>query len=349
MALLEAGTGCPRAELARGIQQAPGQPRLRLVPHWRVRSARARVRARQALAQARRLYTRTDFAGCIALLSITEQELGGSLAASTPAVQLRAHHLLARVNLWLGICQWAAGDAQNAASAFVRSAQLPSSPAPDPRLLPPAVVKAYRLAVTAPREQVTCQVEAPLTPGSVEVNGRGPVVMGRAILVPAGTHYLVLSAPGTADKLSLRLAAAAPRCAVQLSADANRARPVCVSLAEARDPAFVARITDEVNVAGTLLVSLARARLELRLHRKGGAAFERQFMVRLGQGERPHQVVTRSMHLLFPPPAPRPTSGQPRWYTKWWVWALAGVAVAVTTTAVVVATQNDRSTVVFGP
>ncbi len=233
----------------------------------------------------------------------------------------------------------------------MRSSQLPGSPAPDPRLLPPAVVSAYRAAVVAPRQQVACKVEAPLTPSAVEVNGRGPVLRGDSILVPAGTHYLVLAPAG--GKRSMRLQAADPGCLLRLPSTAAAAR-ACVSKAESADAAFVAGVTEEAGAAGSLVISLDGRRLALRLQRGAGrAVFERQLMVRLEAGEAlSRERLARSIGLLLggatPKPAPRPAASG-GWYTRWWVWALVGTAVAVTATTAIVASRNDRVKVVFGP
>lgn len=353
-ALLQAGGQCTAGGTSDTARAAARSHQIKLMPAGQVASAQARVRAGRALTRARVLYTRANFAGCVALLSITEQELGLHLSDHRSTSQQEAHRLLARVNLWLGICQWAAGDPQTAAIAFVRSSQLPGSPVPNPRLLPPAVVRAYRNAVVAPRQQVGCEVLSPLTPDMVQVNGRGPVVQGRNVLVPTGTHYLVLALPGhPPGKQSLRLQASSLRCKVQVpSTRPTRARS-CVSLKEASDPTFIASITRETGATGSLVVSLDGNHLALRLHQKGKAVFERQLMVQVDANKGPAEVVVaRSMRLLLHggtgPTAPPPRSDD-GWYTKWWVWALVGTAVAVTATTAIVASQNDRVKLVFGP
>ena len=358
-ALIRAGDGCPGAGLAAAARNAARAQQLALMPGWRVATATARVRAARALTRARKLYTRANFAGCVSLLSITEQELGLQLADSQGGALLRAHQLLARVNLWLGICQWAAGDPQTAASSFVRSSQLPGSPVPDPRLLPPAVVRAYRASVVAPRQQVSCQLVPPLTPAQVQVNGKGPVVLKGRVLVPVGTHYLVLTLPPAQqtadrrDRLSLRLQASAPGCKVQLPPVATRGAAIsCVNPKEASDPLFVAAVTGEAAAAGSLVVSQQNGRLAMRLLRQGRVEFERQLMVKVGPQKRPAEVIAHSMRLLLagdPRPRTVTTTRENGWYTKWWIWALVGTAVVVTTTTAIVASKNDRVKVVFGP
>ena len=355
-ALLQAGGKCHVAGAGDIARAAARRNQIALVSGWQVAAALARVRAGQALRRARGLYTRANFEGCVALLSITEQELGLHLADHRGARQQEAHRLLARVNLWLGICQWAAGDPQTAAVAFVRSSQLPGSPVPDPRLLPPGVVRAYRDAVVAPRQQVGCQVLSPLTPQMVQVNGHGPVVQGKEVLVPTGTHYLVLAVPGSKyGKRSLRLQASSLRCRVQIPASRPARTRTCVSLKEATDSAFAARITEETGAAGSLVVSLNGGRLALRLHRRqSGAVFERQLMVQVGASSGPAEAaLARSMRLLLAggtrPATPPPPGSVDRWYTRWWVWALVGTAVAVTATSAILASQSDRVKVVFGP
>ena len=69
---------------------------------------------------------------------------------------------------------------------------LPGAPTPDGKLLPPSLVRHYRKAVAAPREQTTCQLDASVRAEDLLVDGKGPTLRGGALDVPAGTHYVVL-------------------------------------------------------------------------------------------------------------------------------------------------------------
>jgi len=365
---LMAGPSCPDAAVTTLLEAGLRRDGAPLLSHARATAAVSRVRAVRALEQARQLYTRTDFSGCIALLSITEQELGRSLTDVDADRQRRAHELLARVNLWLGICQWAAGDPQTAAASFVRSAQLPSSALPDPKQLPPELVEAYRTAVAAPREEMSCAVEPPLTAEHLEVDGKRPPLTGNAFRIPAGTHYLALKIPcapaaggdcaslqqrlGPEGMRSLRLEAGALRCRVALPPVPAAARIACASLGEAKDASFVAELAREAGAGGVLGVAVARGRLAMRLLR-GGSVFSRQLVTQLEGTETPSRVVARSIDLLLrdePPPPPPPPPARRRWYEQWWLWTIVGAGVVATVTAAsVVATRPRDYKVVFGP
>jgi hypothetical protein len=368
------GKSCPDASVTGALERHLGNG---LAPHYQVASAVARVRARRALVEARRLYTQTNFAGCISLLSISELELSRSLADADPALQLRAHQLLAKVNLWLGICQWAAGEPQAAEQAFFRSAQLPLSPAPDPKLLPPGLITAHRKAVAQPREDVTCKLDAPLAAEHLQVDGRGPTMSGDNLKVPGGAHYLVIRVVcddrqdtqctslqglvGLGGLRSLRLEATSMRCRVQLPGVQVRSRITCINSREAQDPAFIAGVTKETGAGGTLVVDLAGGRLAMRMHQAGSESFRHQLVSNLKPDETLAQLVQRSAALMvggdgaaLPPPLPPPptngggTKGT-KWYKRWWIWAIAaGAVAAIATTAVVVGSGSDEVTVVIG-
>lgn len=370
------GKSCPDTNVTASLERhlAGG-----LAPHHQVAASVARVRARRALEEARRLYTQTNFAGCISLLSISELELSRSLADADPALQLRAHQLLAKVNLWLGICQWAAGEPHAAEQAFYRSAQLPLSPAPDPKLLPPGLIAAHRKAVAQPREDVTCKLEAPLAAEHLQVDGRGPTVSGGNLKVAGGAHYLVIRVAcadrgdtqctalqhlvGPGGLRSLRLEASSMRCRVQLPGVLVRSRITCINPREAQDPAFVAGVTKETRAGGTLVVDVAGDRLAMRMHTVGSESFRHQLVSNLRPDETLAQLVLRSAVLMVggngsvvpqPPQPPPPTNGpgktkKTEWYKKWWVWAIAaGTVAAIATTAAVVGSGSDEVTVVIG-
>lgn len=318
------------------------------------------MRASRALEQARGLFTHADFAGCVSTLSISEQELGRHLYEADPEEAELGYHLLARVNLWLGTCQWAAGDTQTAAAAFVRSAQLPSGPAPDPKLLPPALIQAYRLALAAPRQDLSCTLMPPLVPDQVLVDGKGPTMDGATLRVPSGTHYLTLRPRCASGQVgcegrvgqpigrSLRLEALPPDCMVQSPASELPSRPVCVSPAEASDPLFVEAVTVRARVGSVIVAALHEGRLSLRLMRRGRSAFSRQLVSTLDEDPL-ERALARGLRLLLASEDPLPSPAPTPWYRHWWVWTLAGAVLVITATTVALAAQNDRVTVVFGP
>lgn len=332
----------------------------------------ARVRAARALERARELYLRTRFSGCVSLLSITEQELGRHLGETDAARMQRAHRLLAQVNLWLGVCQWSAGDPQPAAASFVRSAQLPSSPLPDPQLLPPRVLDAYRKAVAAPRQQVSCRLMAPLSTETLLVDGKGPTVMEKTVRVAAGTHYLVL---GTCDddsaacrRVSAELGGSSPRslrldarplgCTVQLPAGSSPSR-ACINAKEAADPDFVRGLVQRSGAKLALVASVSSRDFQLRLLRRGSDGFVRQLHGAFeSDGGSRSTTLRRSAGLLLTasrgvePAGLRSRRRTDRaWYERWWVWAVVGaVVVGATATGVAVGAANGgRVKVVFGP
>jgi len=358
VAILMAGPSCPDATLSNALDAELRRVGARALPHTRVASALARTRAARALTSARQLYTRTDFAGCIALLSITEQELGRSLADDDLPLQ-RAHDLLAQVNLWLGICQWAAGDPQTAASSFVRSSQLPTRPAPDPRLLPPELVEAHRAAIGSPRPETSCEVEAPLRGAYLLVDGREPIIEGQRFRTLVGTHYLTLrvrcpsSVPeclalqrriGSEGMRSLRLEAGALRCRVQIPSIALSSRGTCGAASEAQAPSFVAALTRESGAAMTIVAALSEGKIALRLQRKGNSEFSRQLVTEL-EGESPRRVIERNLPLVLglAPATPPVRPGRKAWYERWWVWTLVGAAVVGATAASIAATRSSTT------
>ena len=370
VAVLMSGSSCPDAAITALLSQRLRDP----VPHHRTAAAVARVRADRALVEARRLYTGTNFTGCISLLSISELELGRSLADPDLTRQQRAHELLARVALWLGICQWASGEPQAAHRSFVRAAQLPSSPAPDPRLLPPELVAAYRKAVAEPREDISCSLDPLLGANNLQVDGKGPTVAGDDLKVPQGTHYLVVKIAcqegdarcaarqqqvGRSGMRSLRLEATSRRCRIQLPALRVQPKVTCINPAEAALSPFVAAVTREAGSRGTLVVAAEEGRVSLKMHARGAASFQHQLVSAPRPGETLAQLVGRSLPLLLSgggtrvvePPESRPARpGYKPWYRRWWVWVAAGGAVAalVTTAAVVGSSGDDRVTVVVG-
>lgn len=372
LAVMMSGSSCPDASLTTDLEAELLRLNTEGIPHRAVATAVARIRAERALDQARQLYTRTNFNGCMALLSISELELGRHLADAEPSKQLRMHILLARIMLWLGICQWSAGEPQLAAASFVRSAQLPSSPAPDPELLPPDVVSAYRLAVATVRQEVSCSLKPPLLPQHIQINGKGPTVSKGNIKVPAGAHYLVIKADcqdsspecqtlrqqvGPNGMRSLRLEASGPMCNVQLPAVPIAESITCINASEASQPGFIAEVTRQVEANESMIVDLSLSdRVALKLHRAGANTFHHQLVSKLQGNLTAARFVVRNATLLLRSDQgvdtrqePAGPAQQDRWYTRWWVWALAGSAVAATIATVVVVTAPDRHRVVFGP
>jgi hypothetical protein len=378
--LLAAGDRCPAPNLGAGLARVGGR-RGRLVRGLRGAAAIARVRASRALKRSRKLFLRTNFAGCVSLLSITEQELGRLIADGDETRSQRAHRLLAEVNLWLGVCQWSAGDPQAAAASFIRSAQLPSSPLPDRGLLPPALVRAYRKAVRRPRQQVACRLEAPLSADALLVDGKGPTVRAGALQVAAGTHYVVLGACDATTpacralrkrlgggQRAMRLEARPLGCTVQLPSGRESTETAhCVSHREAGDASFVRGVLGEAGVTLALVASVQQrpARFALRLmprssaSKGGGAVFTRQLSGAF-EGKGRGATLERAAGLLLSElgdggggpksAATKPTvKGRP-WYRRWWVWAAIGAAaVVVATTAVALSARSDNTRVVFGP
>jgi hypothetical protein len=274
--------------------------------------------------------------------------------------------------LWLGICQWAAGEPQSAAGTFVRSAQLPGAPAPDPSLLPPELVAAYREAVASPRDQVTCQLDPPLTARNVLVDGKGPTVAQDGIMLAAGMHYLVVNVScsggngrcrsvaaqvGPGGRRSVRLSTAGS-CRIRLPARRPASKITCISRSEGRELDLITAVTSGSSAATTLVMEVSQDRMALRVHRQGTPAFQHQLVSNLRDGDEAQEVARRSAKLLLAAPAVTPSAARvPRrsdpdgspWYSRWWVWAIAGTAAAGIITTAVVAAQDERKTVVIGP
>ena len=383
MLLMAAGDRCPASGIASGLARA-ARRRGTIVPPPRGSAAVARARAAAALTRARKLFLRTNFAGCVSLLSITEQELGREVADADEARGQRAHRILAQVNLWLGVCQWSAGDPQAAAASFVRSAQLPSSPLPDDGLFPPALVAAYRRALRRSRQEVSCAIEAPLIAGSLLIDGKGPTLRGGAVQVPVGTHYVVLGAcdprrpaclaiwrrMGASGPRAMRLDAKPLACTIRIPARGRGVTPApCVSRGEASDPRFVADVLREARASLAVAVTLPGSgrRLSLRLLHRGEREFTRQLHISLGVGKSLPAAVERLTSLLVAvelPVASRSSgpatrrvdplapgfSLRPRpWYGRWWIWASVGAVVVGAITAVALSARSDNVRVVFGP
>ncbi|MCA9672189.1 MAG: hypothetical protein KC503_41625, partial [Myxococcales bacterium] len=301
-----------------------------------------------------------------------EQELGRNLAAR---VDQRGHRLLAVVNFWLGVCQWAAGDPQRATASFVRSAQLPGAPTPDGKLLPPSLVRHYRKAVAAPREQTTCQLDASVRAEDLLVDGKGPTLRGGALDVPAGTHYVVLrgrcpaGATGcVAGARSMRLEARGMGCRVRRPSAPARSALVCINGREAADASFVRDVAREGDLAGVVVVSRAADKIALRVLERGRSSFRRELVSDIlpARGKDAAAVVRGSLSLLLGSVqgatvddgdgdgsgnGRRAGAGRDAWYRKWWIWTIVGVAAAATITgiAVGVASGTDRVDIVFSP
>jgi hypothetical protein len=309
-------------------------------------------------------------------MSISDVELSHALADPDPLLQKHAHQLLGTITLWLGICQWAAGQSAAASRSFARSAQLPNAPKPDPTLFPPDLITAYRQALETPRKTVNCKIAPGLSPHGLTIDGKVPASGTEEIQLTEGIHHLILKVPeatqlkrpgggpreqtgGPDEGYSLRLDASAQRCRIQPLAQQPPERMSCINPQEARTPDFAAEVTQEAMVGGTLIISTAEKKVSIRYHRTGSHSFQHQLDSSPRGDESLRDVVSRGIDLLLGDPA-RPMSGTPSapssselsarpWYKKGWVWMVtAGAVIAVVTSAVLL-TDSDRVRIVFEP
>jgi len=322
--------------------------------HAAVVAALGRVRAARALSRSRQLFTRTDFRGCSALLSISERELAGAVIDVEPNTRRRTLDLLARVNLWLGICRWGAGDMEAAADHFVRSGRLPGRPAPDPALLAPEIVQAHAEAAAAQGPEVSCVIEQSLRQRDMWIDGLA--VQGDAsIALRAGTHYVSVALPckgSSADcppgLRSFAFKAEAGRCRIYLPSSGTAAPLDCVDRSEAYDARFVSELTAEVGSARTLVVSVEKQQVALRLFRAGERTFGQQVTTPVRNKTDWRAALTHSLDLLYGTTQETSRVDRPSrataWYRRWWVWTLVGAAVAGSVVAVVLTTLPDHVT-----
>ena len=148
-------------------------PVLSVLPDRRTARAVERIRADDALASARRLYTASEFEQCTSVLVQAEARLRTVLS------RRRDFELMKQINLWLGLCRAVAGDPEGASVAFARARRLPG-PGPNPNLFPPPV-----MALIEDRSEVpTCEIkiDARLIDGK-----RG--ARSRRIQIQIGEHY----------------------------------------------------------------------------------------------------------------------------------------------------------------
>jgi hypothetical protein len=357
-AVLGCGQRCQEAVTV-AVEQAARRFRRELAPtadHAAVAAALGRVRATRALSRSRQLFTRTDFQGCSALLAISERELAGALIDGAPDARRRTLELLARVNLWLGICRWGEGKMEVAADHFVRSGRLPGRPAPDPALLAPEIVRAHAEAAAAEGPELSCAVEPSLQRREVWIDG-GAAVQGQAsVALRAGTHYVSVSVPcEDRSPVSCRLPrirsfafrAEPERCRIYLPSSGSAGPLACIDHSEARDTGFVSELTAEVGSARALVISVEKEQVALRLFRAGERAFGQQVTTPITSKRGWRGALTHSLDLLYGTAPENGTGRSSRsvaWYRRWWVWTLVGAAVAGSVVAVVLATRPEHVT-----
>jgi hypothetical protein len=336
------GARCPDPHLSSEIKRSLQVRRVALNDHDETAAALARVRAARAVARARQHYTRANFRGCSALLSIVESELATILAAGDREARARALRLLGETNLWLGSCQWADGELERASESFTRSGQLPGG-APDPSLMPPELIQAHRHAATLKRERVTCEFTPPLAPRCLMVDGRHlRAEAGLAV----GWHYLSVDDscrdPRLSEKAgrfsSTRFLATRTRCRIHLPVAALDPPVACASAAEAAAAGFVAEVTRESGSARTVVVSASGGQVTVRLHRDRQAGFQDQIVTRVDSGTGRQRTIGRLLGLVLEGPVRRAPAGRrdPPWYARPWIWTLVGgVTVGVITASVI--------------
>lgn len=355
-AVLGCGPRCQEAVTV-AVEQAARRFRRELAPtagHAAVAAALGRVRATRALSRARQLFTRTDFKGCSALLAISERELAGAVIDVAPDARRRTLDLLARVNLWLGICRWGEGKMEAAADHFVRSGRLPGRPAPDPALLAPEIVRAHAEAAAAEGPELSCTVEPALQGQTVWIDGGAAVRGQETVALRAGTHYVTVSVPckagapaSCASLRSFAFGAEPERCRIFLPTSGSAAPPACVDHSEARDTGFVSELTAEAGSARALVVSVEKEQVALRLFRAGERAFGQQVTTPITSKRSWRGALTHSLDLLYGTAQENGTGRSSRsvaWYRRWWVWTLVGAAVAGSVVAVVLATRPEHVT-----
>jgi hypothetical protein len=155
---------------------------------------------------------------------------------------------------------------------------------------------------------------------------------------------------------SLRFDSVTLGCHIELPTTPPRSPLTCINANEAKQASFVSLVTRESKAQGTLVVSISEGRVATRMHTSGSQSFRHQLVSALSGGETAARAVERSIALLLgrtPPitaevPFVPPASPQGPWYTKWWVWALAGTAVAAIIATTVMATRENNVQVVFG-
>jgi hypothetical protein len=146
-------------------------------------------------------------------------------------------------------------------------------------------------------------------------------------------------------------------CNVQLPAVRTAESITCINAGEANQPGFIAEVTRQVGASESMIVDLSlQDRVALKLHRAGASTFHHQLVSKLQGKQTAARFVVRNATLLLrsdqgvdPKQGPAGPDQQYRWYTRWWVWALAGTAVAAAITTAVVVMAPDRHRVVFGP
>lgn len=373
--ILLSGSACKDPAILHAVyHQLQHDKMIHLFSPGRSKTALARLRAKQAIAQARELYTQANFTGCISLLSIVEQDLIHHLADQNGKKQTIAFKLLADLNLWLGICQWAGGHGHAARFAFQRAAQIPRPSTPDPALFPPELIQAYRSALTSPEGEISCEIEPSIASLDVWIDGTPPLFEGNNVRLSRGIHYLAVKdnqrltsakiLPTTPEKKdadsilqswSYDAQGATCRIGWPISTPHESNMVPCSSLTEGRDAGFVGQFTREIESEQTVVISLHEGHWGLRLYQAKRTGFTRQIVAQRDGKESNTTTVLYNLRLLLDPssipPEPIPPSpSSSHWYGKWWVWALTGVTVAaITAGTLLMTTRSDTYKVVFGP
>jgi hypothetical protein len=202
-----------------GLLAVAGKPSFpSVLPDRRTARAVERVRAEEALAAARRLYTASAFDQCSATLIQAEARFRTLLARRSDFEAMK------QINLWLGLCLAVSGDPDAAGVAFARARRLPGA-GPNPDLFPPEI-----LDLTEPRGEIA---ECELTIDARMVDGKR-VARGEELEI--GDHYATGARTGrfTLDE----------DCAVSWAVDASPPAGV-LTKREAADPDFRARLAKQ--------------------------------------------------------------------------------------------------------
>ena len=315
-----------------------------LLPRADLAAAVARVRATRALKRARKLYTATDFAGCVSMLSITEHELAQHLAgAGGPSAG--AHRLLARVNTWLGVCQWAAEQRQAAAASFVRAARLSGAKRLSRTMFPPKLRRFYWRSLRRPREQAACLVAEEIATARLFRDGEPVIPNAGPLLFDRGGSYVSLHRGCRRGQgvcrpaVSWRLNVGDEPCRLR-PPQADAGKVACISPDEAKDASFVAQVGRAVRAPSVIVVEQQEGQVAATVSFSNEAHFRRRATYPVGGSVDARQAVGAALEQVmkaWPTLAAREPvkrSATARWYRKWWVWGIVGATVALGATAI---------------